>query len=212
MEPPPHPPQGWRRPKIPWLRTSTLQSNQVKCIFIVSLLSIMFICLVATIIWLSFLPTYMKYSIQQASIARHGLAANDTLNANFHFLLQANNPNSGFAVYYNEVYALVLYERTPLSENSPVPPFHQPSRNISNVGFDVMAKDVRIDETVARDLNAEWDSGVVALDLILKSKMVLRFGGFKIHRRLKVHCKGLNATFSSSKGFQKVACSKHVYD
>ncbi|XP_075489703.1 uncharacterized protein At1g08160-like [Primulina tabacum] len=153
----------------------------------------------------------MKYSIEQGSISGYSFK-NDTLNANFHFLLQANNPNSGFAIYYKAVNVSVSYEGTTLSDNSTVPTFHQPSRNITHVSFDLVAKDVRINRTVALDLNAEFESGDVALDLRLWSKMMMEFGGFRIHRGLTVHCKGLKVPFSSSKVFEKVACRKHVFD
>lgn len=99
-----------------------------------------------------------------------------------------------------------------LSDNSTAPPFHQPSRNITHVGFDLVVKDVLINGTAAGDLNAEWESGDVVMDLRLWSKMIMKFGGFRIRRGLTVHCKGLKVPFSSSKGFEKVACRKHVFD
>ncbi|KAL2507033.1 Late embryogenesis abundant (LEA) hydroxyproline-rich glycoprotein family [Forsythia ovata] len=180
-------------------------SPLVRCIAMVLLALIVVVGLAVLITWASVNPKKLKYSIEQGSISRYNLTNNNHLNANFHFVLRANNPNKRISIYYDRIKATVWYEDHKLSIND-VRPFYQRRRNVTYVDLNLMAIQEPLYGTVARDLRMEKDSGTVNLDVKIRSKIRLKVGVFKIHRHLKIMCGTMKVPVSSSKEFQRVLC------
>ncbi|KAI3461356.1 hypothetical protein Pfo_018019 [Paulownia fortunei] len=198
---PPAPQQGQARPR---------HSALVRCIAGVLLALIILTGLIVLIIWLAVQPKKLKYSLEQGSISGYNLT-NDHLNANFHFVLRANNPNRRISLYYDRIDVTVLYEDQKLSINN-VHPFYQPRRNVTHLDMDLVAKDAALYGAVARDLRMEKASGSVDLDVKIRAKIRLKVGVFKIHRKLKVLCGPVTVPFYSSKGFERVFCDADIDD
>ncbi|KAL3620134.1 hypothetical protein CASFOL_035046 [Castilleja foliolosa] len=170
---------------------------------------IVLVGLIVLITWLAVQPKKLKYTLEQGSITRYNLSKHDHLNANFHFVLRANNPNKRISLYYDKIDVTVSYEDQTLSVNN-VHPFYQPRRNVTHLGMDLMAKDAVVYGAVARDLRMEWAAGEVGLDLKIRAKIRMKIGLFKIHRKLKVHCEAVTVPFNSSMGFKRVYCDTDV--
>ncbi|XP_073147890.1 NDR1/HIN1-like protein 10 [Henckelia pumila] len=198
--PPPQQQQQQQRPRHSWL---------LRCIALTALASIVFTVLLVIIIWVSVQPRKLKYSIEHGSIGAYNLSTNDLLNAKFHFVLRANNPNKRVSLYYDRIDVWVLYEDQLLSEGS-VAPFYQPRRNVTHLDLDSAARNKKIYGAVARDLKVDRASGDVDLNVKIRAKIRLKIGVFKIHRKLKVLCESLRVPFSSSNGFSRVTCDAHV--
>ncbi|KAK4441233.1 NDR1/HIN1-like protein 10 [Sesamum alatum] len=180
----------------------------LRCIAGVLLSLILITGLAVLIIWLSVQPKKLRYSIEEGSISGYNLT-NDRLNANFHFVLRAENPNKRISLYYDRIEVTVSYEDQKLSVNN-VHPFYQRRRDITHLDLDLVAKDAALYGAVARDLKMERGSGSVDLDVKIRAKIRLKVGVFKIHRKLKVQCGPITVPFSSSKGFQRVFCDADI--
>ncbi|KAL6563653.1 hypothetical protein OROGR_002612 [Orobanche gracilis] len=170
---------------------------------------IVFVGLIVLITWIAVHPRRLKYTIEQGSISGYNLTKNDQLNANFHFVLSANNLNRRISLYYDRIDVTVSYEDQVLSVNN-VHPFYQPRRNVTHLDMYLVAKDAVVYGAVARDLRMERVTGEVVLDVKIRAKIRLKIGVFKIHRKLKVLCGSLTVPFSSSKGFERVFCDADV--
>ncbi|KZV39321.1 hypothetical protein F511_23458 [Dorcoceras hygrometricum] len=194
----PYPPPGGPRQ----------HSRLLRFIALAALASIILAVLAIIIIWASVQPRKLKYSMEHASISGYNLT-NDVLNANFHFVLRANNPNKRVSLYYDRIDVSVLYEDQILSVGN-LAPFYQPRRNVTHLDIHLAAKNQKIYGAVARDLRVDRASGDADLDVKIRAKIRLKIGVFKIHRKLKVLCESLRAPFSSSRGFQRVPCDVDV--
>ncbi|XP_073027710.1 NDR1/HIN1-like protein 10 [Primulina eburnea] len=194
---PPRAPVG--RPQHSWL---------LRCIALTALASIAFTVLVVIIIWVSIQPRKLKYSMEHSSIGAYN-QTKDILNAKFHFVLRAHNPNKRVSLYYDRIDVSVLYEDQILSVGT-VAPFYQPRRNVTHLDLDLAAKNEKLYGAVARDLKVDQASGDADLNVKIRAKIRLKIGVFKIHRKLKVLCESLRVPFSSSNGFQRVPCDTDV--
>ncbi|CAI9761541.1 unnamed protein product [Fraxinus pennsylvanica] len=196
MAPPPASPRATRPRHSPLLRFIAM-----------ALLALVIIVGLAVLItWLSVKPKKLRYSIEQGSISDFNLTNNGHFNANFDFVLRANNPNKRISIYYDRIEVTVSYEDQKLSIND-VHPFYQRRHNVTYLDLDLAARDVSLYGAVARDLKLEKYSGNVELDVKIRSKIRLKVGVFKIHRHLKIECGPLTVPFSSSKGkFDRVYC------
>ncbi|GFQ01018.1 uncharacterized protein at1g08160 [Phtheirospermum japonicum] len=184
-------------------------SPLLRCIACVLLGLIVLVGLIVLITWLAVQPKKLKYTLEQGSISGYNLSKNNHLNANFHFVLRANNPNKRISLYYDRIDVTVSYEDQVLSNNN-VHPFYQPRRNVTHLGMDLMAKDAVVYGAVARDLKMERAAGEVGLDVKVRAKIRLKIGVFKIHRKLKVLCESVTVPFNSSKGFERVYCDTDI--
>ncbi|KAL2485630.1 Late [Abeliophyllum distichum] len=180
-------------------------SPLVRYISILLLVLVVVVGLAVLIAWASVNPKKLKYTIEQGSISRYNLTNNDHLNANFHFVLRANNPNKRISIYYDWIKVTVWYEHQKLSIND-VRPFHQPRRNVTYLDLNLMAIQEPLHGVVARDMRMEKSSGNVDLDVKIRSKIRLKVGVFKIHRHLNILCGTLTVPFSPSKEFERVFC------
>ncbi|CAA3015439.1 late embryogenesis abundant (LEA) hydroxyproline-rich glyco family [Olea europaea subsp. europaea] len=197
MAPPPMQPPQATRPR---------HSPLVRCIAMVLLALVVVVGLAVLIIWVSVNPKKLKYSIEQGSISDYNLTSDGHLNANFHFVLRANNPNKRISIYYDRIEVTVSYEDQKLSINN-VLPFYQRRHNVTYLDLDLAARDVTLYGAVARDLKMKKYSGKVDLDVKIRSKIRQKVGVFKIHRHLKIECGPLTVPFSSSKAeFERVFC------
>ncbi|XP_073270969.1 NDR1/HIN1-like protein 10 [Primulina huaijiensis] len=201
----PPPPQQQQQPQ-PVGRSQ--HSWLMRCIALTALGLIILTILVVIIIWVSVQPRRLKYSMEHGSISAYNLT-NDVLNANFHFVLRANNPNKRISLYYDRIDVSVLYEDQILSVGG-FAPFYQPRRNVTHLGLHLAAKNEKVYGAVARDLKVDRASGDVDLDVKIRAKIRWKIGVFKIHRKLKVLCESLRVPFTSSKGFQRVQCDVDV--
>ncbi|EYU36121.1 hypothetical protein ABFS82_14G237900 [Erythranthe guttata] len=195
MAPPPPPPP----------RHSAL----CRCIAGVLLSLIIITGLTILIIWLAVQPRKLKYSIEHGSIGGYSLAKDDHLNASFHFVLRADNPNRRISVYYDRIDVTVSYEDQKLSVNN-VHPFYQRRRNVTHVDMDLVAKNAVLFGAVARDLKMERGSGDVDLDVRIRAAIRMKIGVFKIHRTLKVLCEQVTVPFNSSQSFTRVYCDSDI--
>ncbi|XP_051143459.1 uncharacterized protein At1g08160-like [Andrographis paniculata] len=171
---------------------------------------IIIVGLIVLITWLIVHPKKLKYSIEQGSISGFNLT-DSRVNANFHFVLRADNPNHHISLYYDRIDVTVLYEDQKLSVNN-VHPFYQRRRNVTHVDLNLVAKDATVYGGVARDLRMEKASGDVVLDVAIRAKIRLKIGVFKIHRKLKVLCRSVTTPFdpSKAKGFKRVWCDADI--
>ncbi|KAK3024429.1 hypothetical protein RJ639_044603 [Escallonia herrerae] len=190
------PPQIAARPR---------QSILVRVIAMVLLALIVLVGLAVLIIWLSVRPKHLVYSIEDGSIHDYNLS-NNHLNANFHFVLRAHNPNSKVSIYYDKMEATVYYNDETLAFNT-VEPFFQPHRNVTRIGLNLGAKDVSLYDPVAKDLKLERSAGEVELEVRLKAKIRFKVGAWKSkHRTLRISCEPVMVHFSSSKNFGRALC------
>lgn len=187
------------RPQRSWL---------LRSIALAALALIVVTVLVVLIVWVSVQPRKLKYSIEHGSIGAYNLTK-DVLNAKFHFVLRANNPNRRISFYYDRIDVSVLYEDQILSVGN-VAPFYQPRRNVTHLDLDLAAKNEKLYVAVARDLRVDRASGDADLNVKIRAKIRMKIGVFKIHRKLKVLCESLRVPFSSSNGFQRVPCHVDV--
>ncbi|KAL3628032.1 hypothetical protein CASFOL_028134 [Castilleja foliolosa] len=188
---------------------SPRHSPLLRCIFCILLGLIVLVGLIVLITWLAVQPKKLKYTLEQGSISGYNLSKKNHLNAKFHFVLRANNPNKRISLYYDRIDVTVSYEDQVLSVNN-VHPFYQPRRNVTHLGVDLTAKDAVVYGAVARDLKLEQAAGEVGLDVKIRAKIRLDIGVFKIHRKLKVLCESVTVPFNSSMGFKRVYCETDI--
>ncbi|CAI9781474.1 unnamed protein product [Fraxinus pennsylvanica] len=193
-----------QRPPPPPPPSPPRNSRLVRCIAMVLIAWIILNSLIVLVTWLSVRPKKLKYSIEDGSVSGYNLS-NDHLNATFHLLLLANNPNKRISVYYDNIEVSLLYEDQTLSVNN-VNPFYQPRKNVTRLNVNLEAKDVTLHGAVATDLKMERGSGNVDLNVKLRAKIRLKVGILKIHRIFKFKCGPLAVPFSSSKEFKRVSC------
>ncbi|KAG8371244.1 hypothetical protein BUALT_Bualt13G0067500 [Buddleja alternifolia] len=189
QQPPP------RSPLLKWI-----------CIALLSLIVI--IGLVILIIYLSVHPKKLKYSIEQGSITGYNLTHN-RLNANFYFVLRADNLNKRMSLYYDRIDVTVSYEDQKVSVNN-VHPFYQRRRNVTNVDLYLVAKDAVVNAAAIGDLKRDKAAGNVDLDLKIRAKIRFKVGVFKIHRKLQVDCGTMTVPLYTSKGFKRVLCDTDI--
>ncbi|KAG8374586.1 hypothetical protein BUALT_Bualt10G0010800 [Buddleja alternifolia] len=152
-------------------------------------------------------PKQLEYSIEQASINGYILKPDGRLNADFHFVLRANNPKRRISLYYDRIRVMVSYEGQKLAVNNTFQPFYQPRRNVTQLEMELAARDAVVYGAATKDLGMEIGSGSVNLVVRMRVKMRLKVGPFKVHRKIKVDCGPMRVPiFSSSQGFQRVFC------
>lgn len=183
----------------------------VRCIALILMVLIIVIGLIVIIIWLAVQPKKLKYSIEHSSISGYNLTSDRKLNASFHFMLRAKNPNKRVSFYYDKIIVKVSYKGKDLSVGN-VDPFYQRRRNVTDLELSMAAKDVVVYGTEAKDLKMESASGDVKLEVKIWGKIRMKVGVFKVHRTLKALCGPLAVPFSSSKGFKRVFCDVDIID
>ncbi|KAL2511175.1 putative NAD(P)H dehydrogenase (quinone) FQR1-like 3 [Abeliophyllum distichum] len=183
-------------------------SGIVRCIAMVLITLIILASLIVLINWLLVQPKKLKYSIEDGSVSGYNLSNDHHLNATFHLVLRANNPNKRVSLYYDKIEVSVSCEDQKLSVNN-ISPFYQPRKNVTHMNVNLEAKNVTLHEAVARDLKMERTSGNVELDVKFRAKIRLKLGVLRIHGTLKLLCGPLSLPFSSSKEFKRVSCDVH---
>lgn len=178
----------------------------LRCAILLILALIVLTGLAVLITWLAVQPRKLKYSIEHGSIGGFNLSSgSDRLNAEFDFVLRAHNPNRHVSLYYDRIDVTVMYQDQKLSVNN-VHPFYQRRRNVTFVDLDLEAKNATVYGATARDLRMERTAGEVNLSVKIRSKIRLKVGVFKIHRKLKIDCDDVAVPFDSRKGFKRVSC------
>ncbi|GER42681.1 late embryogenesis abundant protein [Striga asiatica] len=172
---------------------------------------IVLVGLAVLIAWLVVQPRKLRYTIGKGSISGYNLTRNDLLNANFQFVLRANNPNRRISLYYDKIDATVLYQDRVLSTND-VHPFYQPRRSVTHLDLYLTPKDAAVHGSVAKGLRMERAAGQIQVDLKIRAKIRMKVGVFKIHRKLKAFCGSVTVLFNSTEGFKRVDCDVDISD
>lgn len=166
---------------------------------------IILVSLAVLIIWLTVKPKRLIYTIEDGSIHGYNLT-NNQLKANFDFILRAYNPNTKLSIYYDKMEVSVYYDDQTVAFDT-VSPFFQPHRNVTRLGLKLVAKDVTLFQSAAKDLSLEKSSGEVELDVKVKARIRFKVKAWKSRRRtMRVSCKPVLVHFSSSKGFERSFC------
>ncbi|XP_019199086.1 PREDICTED: uncharacterized protein At1g08160-like [Ipomoea nil] len=178
------------------------------CIAIFLLGVIVVVGLAILIAWLVIRPRRLVYAVENATIQNYTLTSNNRLTATFNFTLEAFNPNTHAAVYYDAIEAQLFYDDQLIADHG-ADPFLQPHRNVTHLDLSLPAKDVAVNANVARDFKVERTNGNVELELRVYSKVRLKVGVWKSgHRKLKVICSLV--VFFSSKGFDNSYCDVYM--
>lgn len=193
-------PTATQPPAAPPKRTGLL-----RCIAIVLLALIVLAGIVVLIIWLVVKPKRLVYTIEDGSI--HDFNVNNNhLNSTFSFVIRAHNPNGRASIYYDSIEVSVAYDDQNVAFNT-LEPFHQPTRNVTRLETKLVAQNVAIASSIAKDLKLEKTSGEVELEVRVKARIRFRVGVWKSdHKTLRVVCDPVMLHFSSSKSFQRTNC------
>lgn len=181
------------------------RTGLVRCIAIVLLALIVLAGIVVLIIWLVVKPKRPVYTIEDGSV--HDFNVNNNhLNSTFGFVIRAHNPNGRASIYYDSIEVSVAYDDQNVAFSTLVP-FHQPTRNVTRLDAKLLAQNVAISSSIAKDLKLEKTSGEIELAVRFKAKIRFRVGAWKSnHRTLRVVCDPVMLHFSSSKSFQRTYC------
>lgn len=188
----------------PQLAARSRHSKLLRLIAIIILALIVLVGLVVLIIWLVVKPKGLAYDIEDGSIHGFGLS-NNHLNATFHFVLRAYNPNRKVSIYYDSMEVSVAYDDQTMASNG-VQPFFQRHRNVTRLEVQLVAQSLLLSGPVSKDLHLDRSSGKVELEVRVKARIRFKVGIWKSkHRTLRVFCLP-EVHFSSHKDFERTKC------
>ncbi|GAB4824816.1 hypothetical protein Ancab_007686 [Ancistrocladus abbreviatus] len=185
------------------------EANPLRGICLALLALIVVVGLVILIIWLTFKPKKLVYSIDQASIQGYNMS-NDHLDSTFNLVVRAYNPSHRISVYYDTMEVAVSYGGQTVAYQE-APPFFQPHKNITRLRVHPTARSVALPEKTARDLRLERTSGQVGVDVRMKAWIRFKAGVLKSrHYKLKVLCSSVKINFAAPDNFQMINCKVHI--
>ncbi|KAI3696926.1 hypothetical protein L6452_29559 [Arctium lappa] len=193
-------------PTVVGSRRSMLAKSFITILFIL----IIMIGMTILVIWLTIRPKKPFYSVRGGSIHDYSLSK-DNLNATYSFFLKSYNPNTRMSIYYGKMEITILFNHETIGSGV-IEPWHHPKRNATIFKLDLASRNVKLSETVSRDLKLAKSTNEVVLDMKLKGRVKIKKGVWKSrYFRMQVSCVDVVAKFSnSSKGFQGALCDVDI--
>ncbi|XP_051120729.1 NDR1/HIN1-like protein 10 [Andrographis paniculata] len=187
------------------------RSSLVRCIGLILVALVILVGLIVIITWLAVQPKKLRYSIEEGSISGYNLTKSNHLNATFHLVLRATNPSHQMSLYYDRITVTASFEDQKLSILN-VSPFYQGRTNVTHLDLQLAAEGVALYGAVAGDLRMEQAAGYVDIDVEFRAKIRLKFGVFKVHRKLRVLCGSVTVPLGKKPmGFERVWCDVDRY-
>ncbi|XP_010535637.1 PREDICTED: uncharacterized protein At1g08160 [Tarenaya hassleriana] len=155
--------------------------------------------LVVLVAWLTIKPKRLDYVILDASVQKYNLTNDNHLSATFQFTIQSHNPNHKISIYYESLELFVKFNDHTLSFDT-IEPFHQPRKNVTKMEDSVVAKNVAISRSDARDLRAQTKLGRIDVDVYVRARVRFNVGIWKSsHRTAKIECSPVTVSLSNAK-------------
>ncbi|KAK8956071.1 hypothetical protein KSP40_PGU001670 [Platanthera guangdongensis] len=171
------------------------------------------LALIILIFYLSVRPRPISFSVEDARIHNFNLSSSDTLNVTFHLALLADNHrNHHLSIYYDSLGVAVWYADQMLAFRE-LPPFHQPTRNVTRLVLAASAVAVPLFVSVADGLKHDRSAGEVGVDIRVRARVRFKVGAAKTkHYVLRAYCSPVVVRFWPAAGwsFQKTYCDVDV--
>ncbi|KAF3335813.1 Protein YLS9 [Carex littledalei] len=164
------PQQTSRRRYIAHRVKESLTSRFAKCLCSLVLSLLLIVAVIMFILWLNLRPHRPRFYL--SSFSAPGLAQSTSpVNSAFTFNVTDRNSNGKIGIYYDSIYASVLYNDNQIASAPVLSPFYQPSKNTTVILGTLTAVGPNTTDPIWDHFSADVATGQVRLVLKLTSKI-----------------------------------------
>ena len=194
------------------------------CWFCVFYMLIFFFIVGFFIFWLIFLPSELKFTVTDASLAKFDYIAapNSTLYYSLALNLTVRNPNKKVGIYFRRVQVLSLYrkKRFSLVTLNSTAPFYQGRKSTTVLPATIQGQQLLLlKEKDMKQYDSETGLGFYSIDVQLALRVRIRYGKIKTRpfKPRKILCRlkiplsnSINGTSTNGYSFRATSCG-NVY-